>query len=261
MTVVEVQKSLSDRALWIERGVLLILILVLAGFLTWDHRDKMRLQNELQAEKLRSSGYVDDINKKQKDLDKLAKTKLDGDEAWRLQVAQMEKLLGEKPQIIRVVEWKTRPEPVYLTPSEPPRQCPNDGKKIVLVEGDELHAELAEIDWGTKANNDIMTGRLKCFRDTPTPLLLHTQLISEKQPEGGGSGTVYVPPLVDKYRWGGGLNLDFQNNGVMGTGKLMFPPAEANLLLFKTQLETEIGLGIGTKGMWQIHFGAGGRFK
>lgn len=254
------QRSLGDRALWIERGVLLVLILVMVGFWTWDHREKVQLRHDLETEKLKSKGYVDDINKKQSDLNALGKKLMDKDTDWQLQVENLQKLLGEKPKIVRVVDWKTKPEPVYLPSSEPARVCPTDGKKIVLVEGDQLHAELKEIDWGTKANNNIMTGRIMCFRDTPTPLVLHTQLITEQQP-GGGTGSVYVPPTEKTYRWGAGGIFDLTDSGWVAGPKVMFPPFDANLLLFKTRIEAETGLAFGASGHWLLHLGAGGRFE
>jgi hypothetical protein len=152
---------------WIERGVLLLVILCFVLFWNWNSREKARLAQEVESWKLKSQGYADDDEKRQRELDRLSKEFLKKDGEWAGQVKQLEKLLGETPKVIRIVEIRTEPGPVNpLPPGTPPRECPTDGKKIILVEGDKVHAELKEIDWGTDSKNTVMTGRISCLRDT-----------------------------------------------------------------------------------------------
>lgn len=251
-------KKLTPYLPWIERGAVLVVIIILAVFWNRSHSERSKLVQEVESLKLKSQGYADDQEKKQRDLERMAKDLLVQDVAWKAQVTELEKLLGETPKVIRVVEIRTETKPVVVLPGTPPRECPADGKQVILVEGDGMHAELKEIDWGTKSNNNVMTGRISCFRDTPSPLLLHTQLINSKQPS---QANVFVPPTEQSYRWGAGAFVSLTKTGWAAGPKLLFPPFDLNLWLFKVRTEADVGVALGSGGERVVQLGAGGRFR
>jgi hypothetical protein len=265
LEVGDVQKSLSDRALWIERGVLLVLILIVIGFWTWDHRDKVHLAKDLADLRVENAGLVAEKDAKQKDLDRAAEALLSKDKSWKQMVEDLQKALGEKPKVVEVIKWRSKTSDASDAGDTTPRTCPEipatpttpaqPAMKTIVAEGDKGHVEVGEITYGTKDGSTVLTASALCFRETPSGFAFwHTTI--EKAPP-----VAIKIPNEDKYRWGGGSNFDFGDYGFLVTPKVMFPPFEANLLLFRAQVETELGLGIGTQGHWALHTGIGGRFK
>jgi hypothetical protein len=240
---------------WIFRAGVLVVFIILA--LAWNssRAEKALLSKKVESLELEKKGLISEKEVKQRDLERAAHDLEMTDAGWRDKVKDLEKLLGEKPKVVRVVDVKTETKVVEVTKETPPRPCPTDDRKIILVEGDSLHAELKEVDYGTDAGNTVVTGRVSCWRDTPAVMLLHTELISAPGP------TILVPVVEQPYRWGAGAFGVFTKSGWAVGPKMLFPPADLNLWFFKLRAETEVGLGVGGGGERVLVAGIGGRFR
>jgi len=254
MTLVELKTFYEKHGPWIIRGVVLLVFITLAWSWNNARSERAELEKKVERLELEKKGLATEQEAKQRDLDKLSRQLWEHDAEWRAHIKGLEKMLGETPKVIRVVEYVSKPTEVTKPPEA--RPCPTDGKAIVLLEGDKMHAELKETDFGTDAGNTVMTGRISCVRDTPSPMVLHTELIKAPGPK------VLTLPTDPPYRWGAGVFGSATKSGWALGPKVLFPPVDVKLFwLWPMRLETELGVAIGGGGERLLQGGVAARFR
>jgi hypothetical protein len=228
---------------WVASGVAVILAVLLVWSWNSGRLAKEDLSKELERVKLEKSELLAERDASKKELSQREKELLMGNADLEIEVARLKDVLGRKPKVIEIVKWETAPGAVL--PATDGRVCPPaaDGKmpKVLLVEGDTMHAEVAELTYETKEDNHVIIGKASCFRDTPTSLLLFSGVI--KAP----LSTAIVRPDAVPPRWGAGLYMGFSKDGWALGPEVAFPP----LHVFSVQTEVNAGVGLGSGGNFQ----------
>jgi hypothetical protein len=230
---------------WIISAIAVLIVAVIA--IAWNNsrRDAAALAKALEAEKLRSAGFLVQRDASNYALAGVEKKLLLTDADFRAEKARLEKLLGEKPKVIYVEKIVTVPGPATGTPVPcvPPGPNGEPGIACLLAEGNTGHAEFTEVTYSTKGGNSVIIGTGACFRDTPTPTRLFSSALSVdlSQATGKETGASAVK------RWGFGVWGSVGAQGWDAGPALAFPPLEA----FGRQLEATVGAGLGAGGVWQ----------
>jgi len=245
-------QAMKEYRIWIERGALLIVIIVFAFYWNNARGERDTLRKDKEALQLEREKFVAERESNKKTLEKQEKEILRQDAAWKAQVEQLEKLLGEKPKLIKVVEIRFVEKPVPGDPG-PARECPEDKKDIVLLKGDKVTAALDELHYKTPNDNTVLTGRVQCIRTTPSELVLFTDYITTDAPK---SDVVVLPTRREK-RWGAGIITTYSRATGLDFGpKALFPPFEMGPI----RLEAEAGVLFTTDGKLGVAGGIGGRW-
>ena len=233
---------------WLPWILLVVAVIVLLTALNRAGSASDALSKELEREKIEKANLLAERDGNKKELNRLEAELLKGNPDLKAENERLLKLLDEKPKVVEVVKWKTKVVEVPSDPHDAPRDCPQsgpDGKpapKIVLVEGDTGHAEVAEVTYETKKGNNIILGKAFCYRDTPTPRLLFSSVV-----EAPVSIAVQTPD-ADPYRWGAGLYASVTPalDAVLGP-TIAFPPQHFLWL----QWEPSLSLGFTMTGKVQ----------
>jgi hypothetical protein len=234
-------ESLREYRYWIERGVALVVVVLLV--LAWNraHSAEAKLSKALQAALLEKANLLVEREVSKKEMKDREGDLLQGNADLAAEAKRLKDLLDEKPTVVEVVRWRTKVVEIPSQPADvPDRECPPPGpdgkpsKDILLLAGDKGHVEVAEITYGTKEGNRIIIGKGSCFRDEPTPLKLFESVI-----EAPLSSAV-VPFVPSPRRWGAGVVGVVSRDGWALGPKVLFPPVWV--------LELDLGLALSPTG-------------
>lgn len=245
----------SKLYLWVSRGCIAIGIFLLV--FAWNNARTARdgLTRELELEKIEKGKLLAERDASKRDLNAKEKELLANDADFKAEKDRLNKLLDEKPKVVEVIKWQTKIVEVQV-PVEVARPCPEatpDGKpakKIILIEGDTGHVEIAEATYETRNGNHVVLGKGTCVRDTPSRAVLFSSVIDAPLSKAEGLADPSQP------RWGAGVFGALAKDGWAVGPKLMFPPLSA----WSMRAEAEAGVAFGPTGAFVLQAGFGVRW-
>lgn len=241
--------KIKPYAVWIVRAAILIVLVVMAY--SWNEANKAKeaLSKQVEAERLRNSDLIVEIEKSKRDMEKDKNQLLGSNSVLREEVERLTKALGEKPKIIEVEKLVTK-ETIIKVPVDGTRPCDAQTQCVMAV-GDSAIIKVEKLTFKTDAGNTVVVGTAEAVRTKPGPVT--SLFISPfESPAPTASALASPPPL----RWGAGVIGAIAKDGWALGPKLMFPPVR----VWNLQGEGELGVAIGPTGTYVGQAGFGVRW-
>jgi hypothetical protein len=252
------------RSTLIALGAIVLLVLVLAWRLQRGRNAEAEARRLAEAETLRQSGLVVVEQAKGKDLDARVRALAAENQALAAALTKANRA-APGSRVVGVASASTGPVKAHGVggasgaaggPGSPGpsgnQNAPSSSPLCLLYEGDEGEIQVDEVVLSTKGGNRVLVGTAFAYRTSPLP----------HEPLFGGEFSAPLTMAAEEKRdtragWGGGAFLAAGRHGYAVGPALALPP----LRIWKAQIETVAGAGLGPGGEWSGGLSAVVRFR